>query len=603
VAQDKTTATYEIDLQSNVSGAAESAARALDSLRKSINADQKELAALKKAMNDLQGGASVDIKAFRDLKARIDAKKQSISSAQAAYVGLGGSFRKTSGDGKNVRSMLEQLTTQAKATPGPIGDVVGKLGNLRSLVVGGAIALGIIAIVAGMVALTAAAIAASSALLKYGLAQANARRAELLRLEGLTKMRNWWGIAAGNAAEMQTAIDKVSGSTALGRDKLSAYTEQLYKMGLRGQNLSEALEGMAIKAATQGDEAAKLWAGWAQGIALTGGSVKKLTDDVRARLGGIAAAQLLDLNVQTEKLRENFGLLFADLKIDGFLKSLNSITSLFSQSTATGRALKTMISAVFQPMINAVEYLGPIVKRFFQGMTLGALLITLELLKLRNWFRKTFGDSEILAGFDAQTAALKAGLFVVMGLAAGVAVLAAGFFLLLSPMLAIVGAGVAVGYALTKAFRFVMGIEWGKLGRSIIDGIVGGLKRGAKWALDAIKSLGAQMMTAFKEKLGIASPSKEFARLGATLPQGVQVGVQRGTPGAQSAVENMVSVPAEQRAAGAVSSSASVSTGDIHIHAQGATAAELMADVQHQLESILRRVAMQMGATVPGAVA
>lgn len=608
--------TFALNLEDGTSGPAGKAAHALEALKKQIGADTKELAALQRAMKNLQGGTSVNIQQFRALQKQIDEKKQAISQATSAVIALGGSLTSTGGKGGKITSLLEQLEKNAQGVGGPLGTVSSRLGAVRSMLGGGLIALGIVAITAALVGLTAASIAAGAALLKYGIGQANARRAELLRLEGLTKLRDWYGIAAGNANELQSAIDNVAGKSALGRDQIAKYAEQLYRAHLRGTNLSTALEAVAIKASTQGEAQAQMFASWAAGAALARGSVKRLADDVKARLGGIASRQLLDLDVQTQKMRENFDALFRGLKIEGLLKALTLCTDLLSQSTATGRALKSIVEGLFQPMINQIEYLAPIAKRFFQGMVIAALLMTIAILKVRNWFKKTFGDSEILKGFDATKLALNAGVFAAIMLvgALGAVLVIAG---LIAAPFVIAGAAIwGLLEAVHAVYSLIAGINWGSLGGSIIDGLVGGLKSGAKWVIETVKGLATSVTKTFKETLGIASPSKVFARLGVAIPQGVQVGVQRGTPALERAVEQTVDVPSSPRfesnappASEAVQGSAAggrgnvsmqgpLWQGDMHVH--GANAQEQAEDFRRQLEGILETVALQLGARMAG---
>lgn len=590
-------ATFALNLEDGTSDAATSAAKALTQLRGQIDADTKALRDMQRAMKNLQGGTAVNIAQARELKEQIAGKKASIAQAQSAYLGLGGTFGKVSRGGRDTRSTFALLAQAAKGMPGPLGVLVQRFGSLKGLLVGGAIALGIVGIVAGLGLLVAATAAAAAGLLRYGIAQADARRSELLRIEGLTKIRNIYGLAAGNAGEMQSAIDRVSGSVALGRDKVAQYSEQLYRMGLRGANLEAALEGVAIKAATQGDAQAKMFAGWAAGAARTGQSVRRLADDVKARLGGIAARQMLALDVQSAKLRENFSALFSGLKLEGFLKALGSITELFSQNTATGRALKLMLETLFQPLIGTAESAAPIMKRFFQGMTIAALRTGIVVLQLRNWFRRTFGDPEVLKGFDATTAALEAGKWALGALALGLILatgLAAGLAVKLGAMLvpvlitaavkmwALAGAGLAlaspfllgalaIGLLAAAAFMLYRAfadanwtglgdqildglglldlvnawrsISWTGLGGQIVDGLVTGVAGSAGQLLSAVQELAANAWTGFKKRLGIASPSKAFAQLGLAIPQGVSAGIGRGKPALQRSVRSVVEVP------------------------------------------------------------
>lgn len=630
-------ATFAIDLEDGTSGAAESAASALANLKRQMEADTAALGAMNKAMRNLQSGAVVNIDQFRKLQASIQAKKQAIADAQSSYLALGGTFDKVRPKPKELSSGFAEIRNAAQMLPGPLGSIIGRFESLGGLLKGGAIAVGIAAVAAAIVALTAAAIAGTAALLKYGIAQANARRAEGLRLEGLTKMRNWWGVAAGSATEMQAAIDRVSASSALGRDKIEGYAAQLYKMHLRGDNLTQALEATAIKAAAVGDEGASAFMGWAAGAAMAGGSVKRLADDVRARFGAVAAKQLLDLNVQTAKLKENFSALWDDLKIDGLLKAVSSITALFSQSTRSGQALKAILTTMFQPMVGAIEWAAPIAKRFFQGIVIGALLAAISVLRLRKWWRETF-DTEALKGIDLTTAALYAGVAAVAVLAGSFAVLGVvmvGALVAAMPFIwaAVVAVGALALKALILAAPFILGaiaigaliaagyqlyrlwkeIDWTDLGKSIVDGIVGGLKNGAKWVIDAVKSLGRDAMGAFKSALGISSPSKAFANLGVAIPQGIESGVQAGAPRAQAAVDGLIDVPrvpdrAEGGARGADVARGGargpfvINLGGLTVNAASDKPAEMVSELERELGSMLERVALQLGAAVPGAV-
>lgn len=603
MATDNTSATFELKLEDGTSGPAEDAASALKQLRGQIDADTKALAGMQRAMKNLQGGTSVNIAQFRALKEQIAQKKSAIGQAQSAYIGLGGTFGRTASSGGSVRSMFEQLTAQAKAVPGPIGGVVGKLEGLKSLVVGGGIALGIVAIVAALAALVVGTVAAVAALASYAVGQGDARRNELLRLEGLTKIRSIYGFTAAKASDLQASIDQVSGSSALGREQLSKYTEQLHRMGLRGQNLTDALEGMAIKAQTQGEAQASLFASMAAGAAMAGQSVRKLSEDVKTRLGGIAARQMLSLGVQTAKMREHFAVLFRDIKVEGFLKALQTLTSLFAQSTASGRALKTLAETLLQPLIDGFAFLAPLAKRFFQGVILGLLAVTIHVLKAALWFKKTFGG-DLFKGLDLTSTALMAGKIAAALLVAGFVALGVILGVLAVPLLAFAAMIASVFYRVSKLYELIKGafdFDWASLGTSITSGIVSGLKRGATWVMDAVKGLGKNAYKAFKSALGIASPSKEFAKLGLEIPRGVQQGINAGTPGAQRSADSMVSVPdAPAGGAGGGSRSITVNVGDVHVHSSARDANGLGQAFKAELERILEGVALQLGAPTPG---
>lgn len=584
------TSTYAIELRDETSGPAKDAAAALEKLRQKIDADQKSLRAMHAAMARLKGGTVTNVAAFRQLRERITAQKSAIAKAQGEFTELGGTFETVTEAATEVaESGLGDLLKAAQKTPGPIGALVSRIGGLKGLLAGGPLVAGALGLAAGFLAVAAAsaalvtAVAAATAqLLRFGIVQADARRSERLALEGLVRRRTWTGLAAGSASELQSAIDRVSDSTATGRGEVSGYAQQLYRMGLRGDALSEALEGVAITTSVMGEAAGRRFAGMAAGAARTGRSVRALADDVRARLGGIAGQQALSLDRQFQQLRENAGRIFETLKIEGFLRALRQVTSLFSQSTASGRALRQLVEVLFQPMLDGLADAGPAARRFFQGMILGAQRLTIGVLRLRNRFLSTFGGGSVMRAIDLQSVALNAGTAIVVafaaavvtagvvlgGLAAIVGVVAAGVAVLAAPLIL---AGAAL-YGVIEAGRQVLvwweNTDWAKLGTAIVSGLVNGLRQGRALVQSSIRSLATEATRALRESLQIRSPSRVFADLGRQIPRGLAAGVEAGAPAATGAVEAVVSVPdaAGGGRGSAAASGRSVTIGDIHVH-------------------------------------
>lgn len=616
-------ATYQVDLKDGVAGPAVSAEKALENLRASLNKDQQALNQLNKAMKNLQSGTVVNVQQFKALDAQIKATKDRVAQAQGAIVDLGGALTGGKKPATGFAAALEQLKQQAQGMGGPIGQTVGRFDRLKALFGGGAMALGVLGLAAAFVALTAASITAAGALLAYGLAQSDARRSELLHLEAMTKLRSVWGIAAGVGTQIQGSIDRVTSSVALGRQEVSQYAQSLYKAGLRGANLDNALEGVAITAATVGQGAASRFAGLAQAVALTGGSVKKLSDTVKQRLGGIAAKQLLSLDVQGRKLRENFGRLFDSLPIDGALKGFKQLADLFSLSTVTGQGLKTVITVLFTPIAKAVEYLAPIVKGFFQGILIGILQMIVWVLEVAVFFRETFG-SVLPRNIGLAEAALTTAKYGVIAIAGVTAVFGAAMLALLTVLtvkIALFAAPwIAVGVVIWGLVRttFQVGavlagylgqlgellanklFDW-DLGRAIIDGIVYGLKAGAGFLWDALKFLASGALDAFKFTLGIHSPSREFAKLGVQLPAGVQQGIERGSPALDTAVDEMVrpvggmGAPGTATGAKAGATSNSLTIEALHIHTSSTDGNGLALDFRAALEDVWSGMMAQKG--------
>jgi hypothetical protein len=637
VADDKTTASFALELQDGMKGPAASAAGALKQLRTQIDGDTKALRAMQVAMKNLQGGTNVNAAQLKKLQAGIAEKKQAIAGATSSFLSLGGTFARSANDSNSLRARLDAITKTAQGMPGPLGMMLGKFEAFAKLVGGGGIALGIIAISAALIALVAAVGAAVGALFKLGIANADARRNELLHLEGLTKLRNYFGLAAGNAKEMQGAIDQVSGSSLLGRDKLAAYSDQLYRMGLRGENLTAALEGVAIKSQVQGDAAANAFAGWAAGAALTGQSVRKLSDDVKARLGGIASAQMLGLDAQATQLHKSFDALFSGLKIEPLLKGLKSITDLFSQSTASGRALKQLMTLMLQPLIDGTAEATPLFKIFIQECIIHTQRFVIALLKVRNWLRKSFDDArgpidKTIAVLGGGKDALAKWIPGLGGFATAAKVLGVALGLWLIPVLwgAVTAVGALVFEGLLLALPFIGAAavilvlydavvslidfwkktDWSALGSSIWQGLVNGLGGGLHKVVESVEGMGKAAWKALKDALGIASPSKVFAQLGLAIPMGVELGVNRGAPAAQAAIADVTggaprigrATPEATKPGGASAASAAGGTNTVHIdqinvYAQSDKAPAMARDFVRELESVLEGVTFQIGAS------
>lgn len=596
---DKTVATLEVRLDDQTSGPAKTAARALSDLQAAIKRDTKELGEMQRAMKALQGGTVVNIDQFRKLKAQIDAKKEAIAKAQSSFLGLGGTFRSSAGEAKRTTSSYAELAAAARGSGGALGAMAGRVQSIGALMSSGtAIAIGL---AAGIAAVSAALVAGVAALARYAIGQADARRSELLRLEGLASIRTWMGYTATTGTALQASLDAVAASTSLSRSEVARYAEGLHKAGVRGDNLTVALRGVATVAAVQGEEQAQLYASMMSGAILAGQSVDALSARIQQRLGGIAAKQMLSLNVQIAKARESYDALFRSVNIEPFLAALSQVTSMFSQATASGRALQELLAIVLAPIVSAATAGLPIVKRFFQGMILMAQDLTIVALDAAIWLRKMFG-SDLLRGIDLTTAAIWAGRSAVIGMtlalapfAAIASVMGAGLSLFAGILTGVVWWMGKLASVATYAVRFFREVDWRALGTAMVDGIVSGLRRGLSVMRSAVTDLGRAAIESFRSALGIASPSKVFARLGVELPRGLEQGIAKGAPDAQAAAGGMIEAPsaAGQRPA---MRTINLSIGEITVSGAGGSSAEIASTLRSEIERVFADLALSMGA-------
>lgn len=383
MATDEEKTTVVIEGKDELSGSAKSAAEALRDLKSEIDQGRRSLSEMQKAMRELKGQTGTEaVRAQQALTKAITEQRDKIAANQAAYANLGGAYSKV--PSKSFRSQLMALTEATKNAPGPLSRMGGALGFVTKHLLTTRAAM--FAGVAAIVALTAATGVAIKRLTSYAITSQNARRSELLRLEGMTKLRTaltmTYGLGAMKADKLQTAIDNVSASVAISRDQVGRYANQLYMSGVRGDNLTKSLKAVSQTASAQGEGAASMAAGWAAGLALTGQSVDRFAKRVEQRLGGTVQKQMRDLDVIAMKQQESFGLLFTKVDVEPFLKAKKAFADLFSQTTNSGRYLRDLLGTVLQPFVNGATYAQTALKIAFQEIIIFSLRVQIAFLKL-----------------------------------------------------------------------------------------------------------------------------------------------------------------------------------------------------------------------------
>lgn len=595
------TVTFGIALDDQTSGPASAAAASLSNLKDKIDGDVKSLREMQKALRNMKGGTSTASAAFKTLRDRVAAQKATVATAQSKYVELGGTFGKTAAQATKAGGGISKLGSALAGANGPLGAMVGSVGKLGSLLANPVAAT--VALAAAFVALGAAIGTATIALLKWGITASDARRTEALQIEGLNTIRRQWGFAAASVGEFQAAMDRASDSTNVSRSTLQGYARSLSRAGLRGEALTEAVEAMGLAAQVQGERGANRFRALAFQARLTGGSVTDLAESYRNRLGPIARRQMLEIGNQTERARRSLERIFSGLRTEPFLNALDGVLSLLSQSTASGRALKTIFKTLFQPLVDQSEAIGPIVKRFFQGMIIGGLLLTLAFLRVRNALRRTFGGSELFDNLDLMNVALNVGtaavvLFgaAIVGTAAvGIAAMAAMATVMAGVFNFVFGFPVRVALMVSSIVDLFEAVDMRALASSMIDGLVAGITAGAARVSRSMGELGATAADAFRSVLGIASPSKVFAGYGLNIAQGTAQGVDAGSPVVSESVGSLVDVPTGGGSLGG-GGRTSITIGDISINASdGATARDLAVSFRDELATILEGVSIELG--------
>lgn len=572
-------ADFALGFQDETSGAAESAASALLRLKASMDDGQSSLKEMSAQMRLLKGATTPNAQAIADLQSRIAATKAEVASATAAFVNMGGSSRA-------VVTAQQQLADEQKRIADSADQARGSIVTEAEAVAAMAAQSQAAAAAAARAdqAIKAMATAAALNASKYDYAAQSQKafaasvresvmaginkKISMPSLDGVDKALKAMLAAEKQASKLSAATAKIaapaqqSGAsieqmTALAKGALGPMGGVFEKAGLITKGLSDGgLAGAAIAAAAA--------------IAVLSAAVMVGIVKLAVLAVTLNKVAMERLNKASEKAKENVVKLFSGVHVEKFVGLVEDVAGLLDESTASAKAVKEILGTMLNPLFDSLGGAGPLLKNFFRGMVVGALLLTIAVLTVRNAMRDTFGVPD-LSGLDMLKVALAAGVVTTFALVAALVVLAiAGFALVMGVGLALATvtlipltlmfAGVALavlavtwpflllGAVIVAAIVYFDEIQAALSGlvssgyeaaAGLIDGLVHGITSGAGAAMQAIRNLAGNMTAAMKAALGIASPSKVFASLGAFTAEGFSEGLDDGAGSVESSVEGM----------------------------------------------------------------
>jgi hypothetical protein len=597
-------ATFSVVLDDQVSGPAEDAAKAVETLRGRMADEEATIKELSGALRKLRGNTEEVKNAKDQLKSKLNASRDALSASQLALVKNADAVKQLTArekalkdardaSAKHLKDVHEKSVKQynekkkleaknakelAEATAKQEEDLA-KLGAVAS------------ATAAVFVALAVAIGAAVVSFTKFVVSGANAARTANLFREAAAG-------SASNATALGTQVEALANKVPTAKAALNELAISLAKGGVQGQTLVDTLNAVGQANAALGDDAGgklrelvdrgrlsqrfyvnplelqgsglqfddiakelassmhvgvdKARAALAEGRVKLGDGAAAMRAAVEKKFGGINLRRMLDLNVIIEKVHERLDAMTSGVNIEPLLKGFAKLAEIFDDETVTGDALKQLITFAGTNLVKALETTLPIAKKFFQGLIIGALTAGIMFLQLRNHLRKTFGDSEVLKGLDTMKIALEAGKFAVESMMIGVLALGAAIAFFAGPLYAVYKVVEGLGKVSVALGDAVTSVDWAGLGGSMIDGLINGLKAGAGRAVDAVKGLADKLKSGFRSALEIHSPSKAFERDGRQIPAGTAKGVEGGTADVTRAIDAMVPTPSASSSAGGV---------------------------------------------------
>jgi hypothetical protein len=294
-----------------------------------------------------------------------------------------------------------------------------------------------------------------------------------------------------------------------------------------------------------------------------------------------AARGTKEVEKRSKRLKELTTSLFAGPKVQGafdkFLGGLDSLVDLFDASNASGKAMRVVFDDIFGGLINgAADFIPKIRSAFIQF----EILILKALIAI-----KPFGSTILfVAEAVGITAAAIIGLLVgalVVVTALIVGTVAAGYWL----VQALTNVGIKIG----EWFKSLGDMSLADIGNKIMEGFIVGIVGAGPAVLKALGGVVTGAIDSAKALLGIASPSRVFAEIGAFTGEGMAQGVEGATGGVQGALESMVSPPEASASTGgaATTGGASLNLAGAQFIFQGVQGAE---DAEARFGALLTRL-------------
>lgn len=512
-------------------------------------------------LDALQAAATAAAEAEAGLARQLDAATQAEEANAAAAKqteAATAAAAKAAGGGGVKLGELEGAMGKLGGPAGMVGQKVAGIGEaFRKLS-----ALGPAGIFVGLAVATVAVVAglamATVGLLKFGLANADAARTSALLSQGIA------GSVAGGA-KLDATISALGSRVPIAADELRSMAGTLAKTGLKGDELSAALETAAVKAA-------------------------------KLKFGPDFAKAMLSADFQSQRLKANVGKIFGGLKIEGLLTALSKAGALFDENSAAAKAIKVVFESFFQPLVDGMTGVVPKMVAGFLQFEIWALRGLIAIQKYQPVFNVV--GAVIVGWMSSIRQSFGFAIDIIAGTASGLGALGA------------MGAAALAGLssAALSVRTFLQSINLAEIGLAMVTGLASGITAGGAAVVGAVTGIASGAVAAAKAALQIKSPSKVFAEIGGHTAAGMSEGVDDGADAVQGSLEAMVEPPAADgtASAGARGSSGggtTVTIGSLTIQIDGAggDAKSIAEECRKAFLDLVEGLAQQGAGMVPDA--
>ncbi len=527
---------------------------------------------------------------------------QGLQSAmiKANAMGDGDAFNKLASQYQKLGDHVEGLGGQLKAAEPAAHSASMNMDGL-----GEACAAAETAIMAAVAALAALAVAAVAA----GAAIAVAEGEQRLALEATVAA---YSKSAAEGEKVLDVLGRMTDELPLSKDRIEGLAKSFMSVGIRdAPRLEKALKATAAATALLGESAGAKISGLISKIELlseAGKDLKNLSkalkgtgldaEDVAKQLGKpakelenlmktgkITSAQLGDaiqdaminkganavevanrkLGVMWDKMKAHmFDLFEGIVDTPGYKEFIDVIKQIGMLFGANAEGMQKSLTGAFSKIFSITAKV--LTFMIVYGLKFATVLIRIYIalfpiihwtMEAVRWFWKWYSALiQLIVTNNHFVTGLKAlGVVLLFIMSPFILIVALGLLFIA----AIIALGVAIVWLcgliidkLGEAWDYM--IDWAESGidaaSDFIDGIVTGIKNGAKWVLDAVKNLGKSAITGFKSMLGISSPSKVMMQMGVHMGEGLETGLDTSQASVKASASKMGASAAEGVAGG-----------------------------------------------------
>jgi hypothetical protein len=221
------------------------------------------------------------------------------------------------------------------------------------------------------------------------------------------------------------------------------------------------------------------------------------------------------------KLSDSFEDLFEDMgqAVAPFMQEVKDLFAEFSAGSSAMSPVKSVLMSVLTSLFSLAARVTHGIHYGFLVVQVSALKLAIALAPIVNWFRKIYANALVLQGLKAMLFLLATPFIVIGG---AIALVIAGIVILGTIVSAIVGAVVA-------GLSWLVAASW-NAASDFVSGLVSGISSGASKLVAAVVGLANQALSAFKDVLGIHSPSAVMRLQGVHVAAGAAQGIDAGAP-------------------------------------------------------------------------